>query len=677
MSDSENMAITHSGGREVLVRTNSGDCVEGIIEYRNESLEIVLKNGVIIPASAKNVVYSIHSERVVDNTGKSVDLQLKMRANIVLKPLLVIKRFYSAKPSQFTEDIYPPSTYGWYTRFSGGTRVSLYIVQRMEDANQLWLTILDSETGLVYESHMVEPYETEILSLFEKTEAVEKDYAFLDSRDRDLVRNEVIGSLLDSPPPTWEQMTKLTADIIIPNMKLGENMREAMNQLVPDVFSKDIREELMSFLVWVARGKVPDENPVQFFGNLYHLPILRVLLMGHTLCIKDGVNPPPYVKLMMLASRGQLEAPKRPPVDVQQRIAWSMFWHKVSELFPDWRGLVVESVSELNSSMKFISRLPVTKSAAKRTKLAWRKRFAMLYYGLFIHGLVNPRSLGLRRLLYVGAAHRWASRHLSWTARLGEINERPPHLQVMEMPPSAAERVKRLRPNVITVEWSAYAVNPHLYNAKENVWQLQTKKILDAAMGNETLRKLKAEFGYWRGKKPYIPSATEAKVLDLLAGRIFLADLEHSRYPDLIGMGLSKLRTSIDRLSKIGVVNVLFQMIDVSEVSVLTIAQGDANQVYSLTGNLLRNSLTSLAMVGEGGGFATVLSRVPTESAQSLLSTLPMKAEESDLVVRCMTPRAYQNYRHTLYQRLLKEDGTWDDDVGPLVSQVRSRKPEL
>ncbi|MHA2373348.1 MAG: hypothetical protein ACXAEB_10035 [Candidatus Thorarchaeota archaeon] len=671
------MVVTHSGGREVLVWTNSGDCVEGLIEYRNESLEIVLRNGDTIPANAKNVVYSIHSERIVDNTGKSVDLQLKKRTKIILKPLLIVKRLYCAKPSQFTEEIYPPSTYGWFTRFSGGNKVALYIVQRMEDVNQLWLTILDSETGFVYESHMVEPYETEILSLFEKTESAEKDYAFLDSRDRELVRNEVIGSLLDTPPPTWEQMTKLTVDVIIPNVKLGESMREAMNQLVPSVFSPGVREELMSFLVWVSRGKVPDINPVQFFGNLYHLPILRVLLMGHSLCIKDGVSPPPYVKLMMLASRGQLETPKRPPVDVQQRQAWSMFWRRVGELFPDWRGLVIESVSELNASKKIITRLPVTKSAAKRTRNAWRKRFAMLYYGLLIHGFVNPTALGLRRLLYVGAAHRWANRHLSWTARLGEINERPPHLQVMEMPPSAAERVKRLRPNVITVEWSAYAVNPHLYNAEENAWQMQTQKILDAAAGNETLRKLKGEFGYWRGKKPHIPSATEAKVLDLLAGRIYLADLEHSRYPDLMGVSLSKLRTSIDRLSKMGIVNVLYQMIDVSEVSVLTIAQGDADQVYSLTGNLLRNSPTSLAMIGEGGGFATILSRVPTESARLLLSTLPMKAEESNLVVRCMTPRAYQNYRHTLYQRLLKGDGTWDDDVGALVSQVRSRKPKL
>lgn len=35
-------------------------------------------------------------------------------------------------------------------------------------------------------------------------------------------------------------------------------------------------------------------------------------------------------------------------------------------------------------------------------------------------------------------------------------------------------------------------------------------------------------------------------------------------------------------------------------------------------------------------------------------------------------PEAFRSYTGDFYQRLLKPDGTWDDDVSGLLSQVRS-----
>ncbi len=33
---------------------------------------------------------------------------------------------------------------------------------------------------------------------------------------------------------------------------------------------------------------------------------------------------------------------------------------------------------------------------------------------------------------------------------------------------------------------------------------------------------------------------------------------------------------------------------------------------------------------------------------------------------------AYAAYTHNLYQRLLRPDGTWDDDISGFLSQIRS-----
>jgi hypothetical protein len=97
-------------------------------------------------------------------------------------------------------------------------------------------------------------------------------------------------------------------------------------------------------------------------------------------------------------------------------------------------------------------------------------------------------------------------------------------------------------------------------------------------------------------------------------------------------------------------------------------------KIQSMANAFLQNTPTSLAMIGSEGKNAIILSRLPEDQMHELTSTLPQVAYENGIAVRCMRPRSYRSYRSSLFQRLLKADGTWDDDVSALLSQARSAR---
>jgi hypothetical protein len=72
-----------------------------------------------------------------------------------------------------------------------------------------------------------------------------------------------------------------------------------------------------------------------------------------------------------------------------------------------------------------------------------------------------------------------------------------------------------------------------------------------------------------------------------------------------------------------------------------------------------------------------VLSRLPEEDVHKLVSELNQQGIQQDVVIRCMRPRAFRSFTFDFYHRLLRPDGTWDDDVSGFLSQARSRRKEL
>ena len=91
----------------------------------------------------------------------------------------------------------------------------------------------------------------------------------------------------------------------------------------------------------------------------------------------------------------------------------------------------------------------------------------------------------------------------------------------------------------------------------------------------------------------------------------------------------------------------------------------------------LKNTPTSLVMIDDLRNQAIILSRLPETTAYELAANLPEQGFDKGLNIRCLRPTTFQSYTHNLYQRLLKEDGTWDDDVSAFLSQARSKRKEL
>ncbi|MHA1881431.1 MAG: hypothetical protein ACTSUO_00090 [Candidatus Thorarchaeota archaeon] len=67
-----------------------------------------------------------------------------------------------------------------------------------------------------------------------------------------------------------------------------------------------------------------------------------------------------------------------------------------------------------------------------------------------------------------------------------------------------------------------------------------------------------------------------------------------------------------------------------------------------------------------------IISNVPLS-----IQDLPQLGMKHGMNIRCMIPLSYRNYASNLFQRLLKPDGTWFDNVSGVVTQVRSAPSAL
>ena len=112
-------------------------------------------------------------------------------------------------------------------------------------------------------------------------------------------------------------------------------------------------------------------------------------------------------------------------------------------------------------------------------------------------------------------------------------------------------------------------------------------------------------------------------------------------------------------------------------MSLAVIIQGKNSKVYSLVSSFMINTPTTYARLNEAGENAVLLTRLPEKSVYEIVSQLTSRGLEQDVNIRCMRPTTFRRYTSNLYQRLLREDGTWDDDVSAFLSQARSKRKEL
>ena len=671
--------MTHHGVN-VSVRNSDGDLQEGTLLFDGTDSCVVFGTGEKLSSKQNpEIRFQMNISRIVNPNGKSENIPLVSPVEVILKPSVCRIRPYSVGFWQMPEDVFPPSTNGFFGRMRDDGEPATFSVHKITESDSYWLFISSFEDGIIYESHEIQPFEIGVLCFIEDWLIMKEDRERIRSSQIDAMTNilEKNQKILETPSPTWDQLAPLVGGVVIPNFRRGKTMLQTVSQLVPSSFPKDVKDQLMMFLAFVMTDTIPKEDPIDYFSIFSDQPILRALLMGHTQFVLDGLEWPSYVKLMMLADRGQLEEPKR-PLPEPARVPWIMLWEKLVETFPDWRNIAVAHAKTMNSTNKVFLGLPVTRSKAKKSKRMWKERMALMVSNLSLRVNVNPQLLGLTQLLYIGAAYRWPHRHMSWITRLGEISEQPAHFQVMLMPPTALERVKRFVPSVREVTASYRTSNLDLFQNDENLWRMSTSKILDFASRKSSPRRLSNRFGQKSDTVGYSISRNEALVLDFTSRNPDLSNLELADLDAQWGISRRTMRATLTDLHKRGILDYYYEiMINNDLISIFLLADGEIAQISALAEVFLSQTPTSLAMLSEKGRSCVIMARIPETDVYTIASELPSLADSNGVRLRIMRPRAVRTYSHNLYQRLLKPDGTWDDDVSAFLSQARSKRREL
>jgi hypothetical protein len=641
------------------------DAKRGTLNVKDGEAKIVLESGEVISSkNNSNVTYSL-----LNVSGGPLN-------RIFLNPSLVTELSYAADIGQVSEDIFPPSSGGFYGRIRAGKEKAVFIIQKIVHDTRFWLIIGNSRTGKIFETQIIQPYEAEALGLIDDQEIQESWDEKLWFDKRELLERE-IRNILEEPSPSWDIISRLfVGSDVSDDIVRAKTMRSTLAQLVPDTFPEDVRDYLMAFLASVMMERIKIDELLNPSSYLYASPMFTALIRGHFRCKIDDNKWPPYLDLIQQSASGQIGQPKRTLPDTTDR-SWRILWQKMIESFPKWFGTAIISAQELNESNKLKLRLPITKSQAMKSKKLRKKRLAAMTYGLRMSGHVNSKTIGLSELLYIGVAYRWPHRHMRYITRLGEVSDNPPHLQVITAPPSAVERIIRTLPTCIKVAWSNRAVNLKLYDIESDSWNIPIDKILASVNGILSKRKIARRFGSNASPKIHQVTPLETKVLGIASSLVNLEDFEIPEYFEYWDLNRKDVSSAIKKLHKEGVLNISYEVTDPRLVSLSTVIQGNSEQVTSLVNALLNYAPTSVAMLNEQFDTGVVMSRFPEDTAYTLASKLTQLGLETKLGIRCMRPRTFRSYTSTLYRRLLQPDGTWDNDVNAFLSQARSKRREL
>jgi hypothetical protein len=661
-----------------LIWTADGVCREGSVGFSRDGVITELESRkTITHLEASNMYYTVQQE-VIFERGLTRTVPLKTPLRVSIQPEAFIERPYAKENEVVTEDVFPPSSRGFYGRLSKGEKDALYVVQKIENDERSWLTIVDLDKGGILESHAIYPYESIAVTKLLDSEALSHVFIGNELESDEVARAKIL-EILDGPPPTWAQLYKLTRKVDVPGLQIKKNLRDTLSQLIPSTFPSEIREELMAFLAMIIDGKIPKEDPVDFFYNLLPTGILRALLIGHFQCIIDGLSEPNYVKLMAQADKGLLDMPRGSVAQSTGRMQWNSLRMAMSDSFPNWTGTVVDIVRALNKTNNIVYGLPISKAAARKSMQAWRQRLALMQYGLLIRLLIRPRVLGLHQVIYIGSAYRWPHRHMSWAANFGRYGEYPPspQMQIMLMPSRSAEQVKRIIPGVISVSWSARASNYHLYIDERQEWESSILDVISSVENEMSPSKIQRRYGMRSKFGAHKLSSEEARIIDAVSSSPYLANLERKRYFEYFGFTKTKLRSVLQSLKDRGVLDIIYEFSETDLVSTLTLASGPPERICSLAESSLMNMPTSLVMMGENSQTCAILSRLPRNAVYDFASSLPIVGKDNKMEIRVLRPLSFSTYYHDFYQRLLRTDGTWDDDVSAFLSQARSKRREL
>jgi hypothetical protein len=616
--------------------------------------------------------FEVDTEIILGEGSSSRKRVRKTKIGVLLDPIIRAERSYVVDENR-PEPLYPPSSEGWLSRIEKGASEAILFVHKTTDDKILWLTIIDKDSFKIHEAHPISPFESEILELVDEYE----EYLGLIKSLRSIDETyDWLETILNGPPPSWSELSRITDDVFIPHLRIRKNMRETMEQLVSEIYDYNARNQLMAFLALVTKWKIPTEDPVEYIEKLRPLNILLVLIQAHIKCKLSRGEVPSYVRIFQESVQHQLARPTRPLRDTYQIDPLGLAFHKISERMSKVPQTSIKFAKDFNDSKQLIVQLPVTMEQSAKSQEAWGNRFSLMQEGLRLQTVLRPQALGLVRLIDLTRAHQWPHKHMKWSASISGFSHKEPHIQIMEMPPSAVEKVLRFRPNVIVEEWSASTVNARLFNHNNGMWKTSFARISNALGGNQTVRKLKNEFGSWKGVTPYVPRQDWTRCLDITSNLGFLASLEQVDYLEQFCLTSDKLYTILSDLQEKTIIDIIYAPVFRELMTVAVIAHGPPSRICSLSRGFLKHSPSATTSIGKKAEWLLVLARLPLQTANSVIGTLPQIANQHDVTLSCHRVVSWRSYLWKFYQRILKEDGLWDDDVSAMLSQIRLPLPE-
>jgi hypothetical protein len=644
----------------VILRFQSGETTLGTIHYTENGL-VVFSNGNQIVDLAKST-FGIQENHRKKKSEQMHIFSLQPEDRVLLHPILRKLVGYSDEPKPGYEK-YPPATDAWIDHISEGDSAVLF-AHKILARNRYFLAITSRE-GAILNTFIVHPYELGPLFLTEDWVAY-RDYIRVSSEEESLS----LDNLLNQPPPSWPQLSGIVGDVMISGLQLGKNMMETVQQLVPQSFPQEVRKEVMAFLAWLSNASIPREDPVEFTTRNISAPVFNTLVNGHIRCMLDSVKPPQYVRIMAMANQGLLRLPKQTLTETQSHSAWYVSWITFRDRSPDWTSRVIDFSNTLNENNEPVTVLPVSKSAALRSRKAWSDRFALTTHGLHMRAQIYPEAIGLKTLVNRGAAYTWEHKHLAWSARLGLQKDRSDFIQIMVVPPRAIEQVQRFMKNAYPVEWESSGANFRLYNKDSRKWNVNIHRIISSLKGSRTITRLESEFGP-RCRKVISISRKQVKIMDMLSWGVYLASLEADWYSNYYDVTNQELIDTASNLQKRGVLVLRYQPALTRMLSFCIQAIGPDNQICSLARSLRLHTPSATVMIAKNASTCYGFIRVPEEIAYDFVTQLTRAGESTEMKIKCWPISLYSGYLNNLYQRLLLDDGSWDDDVSVLLSQKR------
>ncbi|MFW9887733.1 MAG: hypothetical protein ACFFER_06090, partial [Candidatus Thorarchaeota archaeon] len=548
-------------------------------------------------------------------------------------------------------------------------RATIFVHERAEE-NGYWLSIWDAKAKEHLEAHTIRPFEKGVLEVSEETEEYSKMFRELSTTSYSEAENW-IHEVLSGPPPDWNELSKITDDVYVPGLRIGSNMLDTVDILVPRSYDSNTRTQVMAFLGAIMKGHQPAEDPVSYFERFQAHEVLRSLLMGHLVCVLSGEQPPSYVRIMQENALQRAGPPMMAVREARDADPWHRTYYKIMDGLPKIFDTALKYSERLNRSGKLILSLPVTMTETAKSRRKWIERFKLLGVGIRLRSLLRPSSLGLVRVAYMGFAHQWPTIHMRWSATIGSTGIRQPSVQIMEMPPDSLNVALRARPSLMGIDWTGTTVNENLYDNQSRTWKIPVSRILRSLDGKRTVRRLGNEFGMYKVAKTYSPTGPWAKALDATSNLLDLSDLEQEKYVAHMGLSRPQLLSALEEMKEKGIIETTYFPTLPDLMTVAVIAQGNAYNVCSLSRAFLGYSPTATVHLAKKGEWLLALSRLPTSTAHHLIATLPEEAAERGIALRCSRPTTFRSYRWGFYRRLFKEDGSWENDVTQMLSQIR------